>query len=232
MPIFLPMVVTFVLFAAVGLGVIVLVRRQRAQFLREAATFADVRASQRSFGVLSLETVPPLPRASIVATGGGKNNPARWDATSLSPRLAERTSLTIDEEGLLGKLREKLGGSDIKIGDEGFDRRFCIRGSDSDVVRGVVQHPAVQQAIRTFFNDPLACLVKVKEDGTFSGRFLRSTSTASAGRDKLLLVAALVAALEENADAEIVRPQGSSVESAGVGGASGSPVGVSLGTLR
>jgi hypothetical protein len=219
--------------AALGLvmtgGVIVAAtwwqRQQLRRFREEAARFGDVVAPP-SIWSAGLDTVPPLPPASIRAGGGGKNNPPRWDVRSAAPRLSLRTSLTIDREGILGALREKLGQHDVHIGDAAFDGAFCVRGSDPDVVRGVMQRSAVQLAVRALFDDPDAMQLVVRDGGDVHARLRRRSADAATVRQKLLAVVRLVQALEEHADAEPSLPPESPLRTAGTGGASGAPVGI------
>ena len=93
---------------------------------------------------VSLATKGSTPAGHVVA-GGGKH--PYWQALSNAPRTAERTTLTITLEGISGGLRDKLGAHDVHTGDAGFDDRYCLRGSDEAVLRGLLQAPAVRAAL-------------------------------------------------------------------------------------
>jgi hypothetical protein len=194
-------------------------RRQRRRFREGALPFRDVLvvSSAWTFG---LDTLPPHPRGSIRAAGGGKNNPARWDVSAAAPRLSPRTSLSIDRRG--GTALGRRG--DVRLGDAAFDGALRLRGRDPDVVRGVCRGPLVAAAVHALFADPEAYSFVITENGEVHARFGRRANDAGTARDKLLLVTALLRVIEDHADAAPALDDAARSEARSVGGATGAPV--------
>lgn len=198
-------------------------RRQRAQFFRECDAFHDVRPIHRTFGQFGLETIHTTPSVAVVISGGSKNNPPHWRIDASLPEFGARTRLHIGREGRLGALREKLGITDIHIGDADFDRTFSVRGSDADVVRAVIGQPHIQDAIWTLFMDHAVQFLKLDKDGHVYVWIARTLTSAAEARERAFDVAALTTALYHVERA---------LPGAGVGGSTGAPVGISLGRHR
>lgn len=199
--------------------------RRRAEFV---SAFVDdphftVEPGDRTRPV-RLATKGSTPAGHVVA-GGGK--PPYWQALSNAPRTAERTTLTITLEGISGGLRDKLGAHDVHTGDAGFDDRYCLRGSDEAVLRGLLQAPAVRAALDTLFG--LGRIRSFTIDATGAAHTFASRDDLSPvrARDVLLCTLALVAALEKNASVRpALPPLTSSPLVEGAGGGSGAPVAV------
>jgi hypothetical protein len=51
-------------------------------------------------------------------------------------------------------LREKLGWMDVHVGDASFDQRYCVRGSDEELIRWLLGDPQVRSALDAFFGGP------------------------------------------------------------------------------
>ncbi len=192
-------------------------------FERDVGTFDDVEAVPRQSRALRTRASP---QASVHATGGGKNNPERWDVLVSVAALAARTGFTLSREGVLGGLREKLSIKDIHVGDASFDGAFCIRGTDEDVVRGVFAQVEVQDTIRALFS---AFDVKHMQlsatSGTLSFWLPRPHTNATTARDIALMAHRVASVLEQRADIPALLPPART--NVGMGSNSGASVAIS-----
>jgi hypothetical protein len=205
-------------------GAIWFVKAQRKKF---AAAFAN----DQDFDVVpsawqSAIRTKRAPIVTVTAAGGGKNNPTRWDAMSLAPKVGRRTSLHLSREGLAGKLRELVGLRDVRTGDSEFDERFTVRGAEPDAVRGILANDDVRAAIHALFNVPAWSIDVRGESGLVHVRCPRSGMNVEQARQVGRAARRVVAALEQHADDPPIRE---SIASAVGGSATGAPVGVPLG---
>ncbi len=221
-----------------GAGIVVIAfvlhhqRRRRAAFV---AAFADDPHFQASPGdwrtPIGIETRGLTPGGHLLARGGGgnRNDPPRWEVYSAAPRTAARTTLRVTPEIAAGRLLEKLGFTDIHTGDAAFDRLFCLRGSEEDVVRGIFVEPAVRAAVTELFALGDLQVFTVDADGRVHARASRRDLAGATAREVLRRTLAVVAALEAHADARPARsPSTTSALTEGAGGGSGAPVAVPL----
>jgi len=156
-----------------------------------------------------------------------------WHVVVPSLRLAAHTSLRVSFEGYSGAYREKLGMTDIHIGNEVFDKRFTIRGSRAEVVRAALAGPAVQQVITRLFEDSVGVVRFEVDDDGLSVSVKRMNMEASAARALLLAVRAIAVLLDDTipADApprEALLLDTGSGDAVIVGSDSGMPVGIKL----
>jgi hypothetical protein len=172
---------------------------------------------------LSLATKGTTPAGHVVAS------PLAWEVYSDSPRTAERTTLMITLEGLTGGLRDKSGVHDVHTGDAAFDDRYCLRGSDEGIVRGLLQTPAVRTAVEVLFGLGRVHSFTVDKNGVACTTAPRNDLSPVYARDVLRCTLALVAALEEHANvppAPAPSKTAALTEGAGGGSGSGAPVAV------
>jgi hypothetical protein len=232
---FLVMLVPTLLFCAAFVALVVVAirtqKRKRAAFL---AAFADdpnleafVGDWRRPLGVRTRHGAGPA--GELVALGGGKNDPLRWEAFTTAPRVVLRTTVTVTQEGLAGALREKMGFADVHTGDDRFDDRFCLRGSDADVVRGIFVVPAVRAAVDDLFAIGDIQSFSINDAGRVHTWAGRSGLQPRHAREVLKRTMALAAAIEEHADVLAALPPATRAQLAdGTGGGTGSPVAVSV----
>lgn len=169
------------------------------------------------------------PLVDVVAAGGGKNNPRRWEATASAPGVGARTSVNVSPEGAAGALRELVGVKDVHTGDDDFDKAYTVRGGEPDVVRGIFASVEVKDAVRALFAVP-ASRFEIKDGGAVFARCSRAGMDGMQAKRVALALARLVDVLERHANAPpIVLP--SALRGAG-GGSTGAPVGVPIGSGR
>ena len=185
-----------------------------------------------SFAVFQFATRPPLRPMTMVAAGGGKNNPPRWELAGELPGISARTTVSVSREGVSGKLRETLGMKDVHVGDDAFDKLVCLRGNEPDVVRGVFSTAAVQAATRELFADGAFWRLAIDAKGAFRMSFARGKVEVSDVKRKLLAAVALADALDHAAEAQPLPDPRSSVRTSGVGASSGAPISISVGERR
>lgn len=166
------------------------------------------------------------PFVTVVAAGGGKNNPTRWDASSVAVRVGRRTSLHVSREGFAGKLRELVGVKDVRTGDTAFDEHYTIRGAEPDAIRGILANDDVRAAIRAMFDVPAWSIDVRGEGGAVAVRCPRNGLNAAQAREVGRRAQALVEVLEQHADDP---PMREAIASAVGGSATGAPVGVPIG---
>ncbi|MBM4280832.1 MAG: hypothetical protein FJ137_08750 [Deltaproteobacteria bacterium] len=205
-------------------------RRQQAAFL---ATFYGDPHFQASLGdwrtPIAVYSRGLDPGGRILALGGGKNEPLRWEAFSAAPRTAARTTLSVTPEGAVGRLREWLGFTDIHTGDDAFDRAFCVRGNDADVVRGVFLAPSVRVAVQDLFALGGVKSFSIDARGAVHVRAWRRDLAGPLARELLRRTLAVTAALEAHADARpALPPSMTAALTEGAGGDSGAPVAVPI----
>jgi hypothetical protein len=205
--------------------------RQRAEFSR--AFTGDGKFQVFGGGFFSpfgVRAVRGSPQGEIVAAGGGDNEPTTWESESSAPRTARRTTVSLSVETVFGHLREKIGLPDVQVGDADFDRQFCLRGSEADVVRGIFAQEAVRAAARQLFGAGQVNRFTVDAAGRVQMSAARDGLSPDEARALLLGVLTLVSALEAHAHARPVAPPSTTARLAdGVGGATGAPVAVPLG---
>jgi hypothetical protein len=216
--------------ATIG-GSVLVYKLRRERFVREANELGDVVVLDGRW-TIGLATKDSEPLAQAVAAGGGKNNPTRWDVTSMARRMGVRTTLHIDREGVFGALRETFGKHDVHTGDDAFDKQFCLRGGDADIVRGVFQEASVQHAVRVLFEQRAVRYVKLNADGGLYAWVGRAGLNAYDARLHAQALQKVARALEAHADRAPVPSPTSPLRTSGVGGASGAPVGVPIGDRR
>ena len=97
-----------------------------------------------------VQGVPVKVRVSRVSTGWAHRESFRSFFTELNAELASpwNCRVRITKRGFADKLGELIGGKDIKIGDEEFDREFRIRGHVSDEIGDVLLKGHVQSGLR------------------------------------------------------------------------------------
>ena len=204
-------------------------RREREEF--EAAFVGDpdfTLAREHAFAPVRLQTRRGVPVGELWVRGGGKSAD-RWEAVSRVMRTAARTTLSITTEGVTGRLREAAGVVDVHTGDLDFDRRFCVRGSDEDVVRGILQAPMVRAAVHELFATAGVWRFTVYANGRAETQAARTGLSAPHARAVLERTLALVAALEAHADApSALRPSTTAALREGASGGSGAPVAVPI----
>lgn len=166
-----------------------------------------------------------LPLRLKPGSTGGKYPTHFWRVWMTGIALGQRTTLTLEIEGLEGRLREKLGISDIKTGDADFDREWCIRGSDPDVIRGVVNRPAVREAMRSMWVGRGIRVCKLDKHGDLSVELNRAGADLDVRDARYVLerVRQLGEALHASSSAKAL-PAPGAVSS--VSSSSGSPVGL------
>lgn len=59
--------------------------------------------------------------------------------------------LQISKEGFFSKMGKALGGQDLQTGNEEFDKKFIIKGTNESVILALLQKPEVQKAISDLF---------------------------------------------------------------------------------
>lgn len=82
--------------------------------------------------------------------GSGKTKQT-WTCGSITVDALPVT-LVMTRENILHKAGKLFGMQDIQAGDEDFDRKFMIRGEETDVMDGL-KHPELRQALEEVMSD-------------------------------------------------------------------------------
>lgn len=82
--------------------------------------------------------------------GSGKNKQT-WTCGSITVDALPVT-LVMTRENILHKAGKLFGMQDIQAGDEDFDRKFMIKGEETDVMDGL-KHPELRQALEEVMSD-------------------------------------------------------------------------------
>jgi hypothetical protein len=157
---------------------------------------------------------------------GGKHPTLYWHLEFEKVALGRKTTLTLAREGVLGALREKLGFSDVQVGDKDFDAAYTIRGSDPDQLRGAFADPKLRAAVSVLFGfNVYSC--RLDAHGTLKIQVVRTDMAAASARDVVRVAEGLADALDA---AAVLPPRKEATvlpaALAGVGGRSGAPVGL------
>ena len=220
-------IIPLAIFGAVVAFAVVTEQRQKKEFFAALEVDPDVVAIAAKGASAQCRTKRP-PFIEVKSAGGGKNNPTRWDARGIAFRVAARTTLHLSREGSLGALREMLGFKDVHVGDEDFDKAFTVRGSEPDVVRGLFASVEVKDALRAFFAVP-AWNMHIDDEGLVKAQRARRKLDADEAKQFALALARVVELLELHADDPAIASP-SPLLAGATGGASGAPVGVSIGS--
>lgn len=173
---------------------------QKKQVARLREEFAnDPEVEVEDGWTIRMNTRPPLRPGHVTQAGGGKNNPARWDVVCEAKDFSARTTLSLSREGAFGSLREMLGVKDVHVGEEGFDKKYTVRGTDPDAVRGIVSQQAVMAAVDELFALEVWS-VEVKKNGAVAVRAPRSRTSGTHAKALLVSTVLLAALLDDNAN--------------------------------
>ena len=167
-----------------------------------------------------------------------------WDVVVVTVRLGTRTTLDLYPEGMIGVLGNDVGFKDIQIGRAFLDRRLTIRGSDADVVRGVMRVASVQRAVTALFENATVDTCFLDAGGQLRVRMKCNVLDVDEARAMINLVHRVAQQLDSAADvAAIVAPASSPLkrdddndndddhdndDDGAVGGVSGAPIGIKI----
>ncbi|HEY4223612.1 MAG TPA: hypothetical protein VGO62_19785, partial [Myxococcota bacterium] len=215
--------------AALLLGLAALDRTQK-QRLIDALVRDGVYAASFDGREVRAWSTPPARPATMNTAGGGKNNPARYEVRTSVEALGGRAGFRLRREGIAGALRNRLGMHDIQLGDKIVDDLVDIESPDPDGVRGLLSHPGVRPILLGLFNAPSTWDIDL-EAGVLHVRVLRLAGLdAAEARGIFERTLSLADALERAADAPALPEPSAALRVDAVGAASGSPVGISLGS--
>jgi hypothetical protein len=205
----------------------------RAAFDDEAKRFRDVRPVFRGIlggvGLVSARGIAPVVR--VLSMSGGDDLPQRWECAGLVPRLGARTTFHVEPKGDR-RAQAKFGRKLVELGDAAFDGVFALSGEDHDLLRAVFSSVAVQDALRRMFLDQPFAFAQIDDEGRLLAAAPIYERTAAEARDRLLRTQELVRALHDNASVRALPAQGAALSVEGVGGASGAPVSVPIGSKQ
>lgn len=88
--------------------------------------------------------VDPAP-GNVLAGGAPVMSYETYISAELTPK--EYFVLDITREGVISKISDLLGVGDVKSDDPEFDAKICIKSSDGDLARKVLENPALRKAI-------------------------------------------------------------------------------------
>lgn len=200
----------------------------RRKLMAAFANDADLVVVTAAGGRLELHTRDPHLTARLWPENRRQRTASEgtWQIEVPALRLALHTTLSLSFEGYAGAYRDKLGLTDIQVGDDVFDKRFTIRGSHADVIRVVLGHDAVRAAITRLFEDSLGIeRFKVDDDGLVVIVQRRSLDPQTA-RDLLHKVHAIAVLLDSGIpdDAPVRRLEAVNVDTIAVASDTGVPV--------
>ena len=148
-----------------------------------------------------------------------------WEVRGPTLKMKGRTTWRCAPEGILSSLFDVAGLGDVKTGDAAFDARVMITGSDRDVVRGLIGHPEVRQAVDLLMNGQLYVIgCEVDWKGGLMVRFHCDALDAASAREAFRSAKRLADALDGAAEVAPVPPP-IEAEVGAVSASSGAPVG-------
>jgi hypothetical protein len=174
------------------------------------------------------------PVVSVVVRGGNTGGEEPWLASTTLAQL-DGHAFHVAPRETASILMRPLGLTAIEIGNASFDATFAVSArGDADVVRAWFSTSAVQEAVRALHANETLTSVTLAKGGRMSAVVHRAPARPAPeeARAIALAVQALAAALLAHVHARALSAPDSPVRTAGVGGASGAPVGVSLGDRR
>jgi hypothetical protein len=138
-----------------GLAMVFYLRHHAA---RTTAAWGSV-ARRHGLRLLTSDHSPPSlfgdvkgrPCSVHVDTGGEDDPPTAH--ISLAAGCAPDFSLTLRPAGLVTWLEERLGASELEVGDGPFDRRFCVRTSASERTRRLLDRPTREALLDADFDE-------------------------------------------------------------------------------
>jgi hypothetical protein len=129
--------------AAFLLGALVLAVLHHDAAKREWAALAETLFLTPGEGRRMLDAQPPLTgrhghRALRLRTWAARNDEPRWTVVELAVAGVDPSFRFRVSKGVAASLAKALGGQDVEVGDEAFDKAFRVEASDPERVRRVL----------------------------------------------------------------------------------------------